>query len=836
MKRKLAAMFLAVVMLVGVIAIPIAAQSVPDEDPRIRRSVSGFYYVLADGDQIAISAYNRETIIEVDGLLFRDLNNSGELDPYEDWRLPTAERVADLMSQMTTEELVGQIIHSALAGRNGIHIANVLNDDVLFGTTPTVMTPGPSDRLYQPIWYTVNEFHITSFLSNISGHLQDQMELINAVQGIGENTRLGVPIILASDRTYSTWGGMIEMGRYAFSAYGCPELIFEMVHNYSLEMNATGNNTILHTFGHEIGFVYGNDIPFLSEMAYWETRAAVDAGIISHTKHFIGRGGRANFNAARSVADLWENWMPGWEAVLNAGTQWIMTNNAPGFTRGIASYMCPETYGFLRNKLGFDGVVTMDWPWTVHNQGRTQNTAMLANGRFAADMTDAEIYAWILYVGVDQFSAIGLRWADYDGPMPTANVLVIDPIYDGIEDGTIDMELVKRSAARPLTAKFDIGLFDNPFRCWENAKYVISGSRDTPDEMFRVCSIEDIQAVRRPEMNELEERLMAGSAILLKNDGILPLAPGTRIYYDSMNMDILARMIPALREHGEIVDNPTDADVIILQLVYTNDAGRDTASALIEKAMEAGVPLVTIFEVTFTHNSEPHLWMVEASSAVLMQTYRTTPGYGQMHLFAPDAFYFPFTQASVTADMLFGNRNPGGTTVFEMGFDHLQRLTAFGDLAHNIGANDFIRLHMAQLSSQDPRAPLPNNMGTDIIVTTGFGMRFGYEADIELKWLLVPRQVVQVETVNAAGNIVIQNQVHNLVQAGVPFEINFVAENHGYAGHVNAEVLLDGEVIATRFIALADHQFRVITMEITIDTPGEFVLSVGEYSAAIVVE
>jgi hypothetical protein len=228
--------------------------------------------------------------------------------------------------------------------------------------------------------------------------------------------------------------------------------------------------------------------------------------------------------------------------------------------------------------------------------------------------------------------------------------------------------------------------------------------------------------------------------------------------------------------------------------------------------------------------------MIEASNAVLMQTYRITPGYGQMHLFAPDAFYFPFTDLTVTADMLFGLRNPGGTTVFEMGFDHLQRMTSFGDLAHDIGANDFVRLYLAQLSSMDPRFPLPNNLGSDIIVTTGFGMRFGYEADIELKWLLLPRAVHQVETVNAAGNVVTQDQVLSVVQAGVPFEINFVAENHGYAGHVTAEVLLDGEVFATRFIALADNQFRIITMELTIDEPGEFVISVGEYSATIIVE
>ena len=34
---------------------------------------------------------------------FKDLNKNGKLDPYEDWRLPMEERIADLVSQMTLE-------------------------------------------------------------------------------------------------------------------------------------------------------------------------------------------------------------------------------------------------------------------------------------------------------------------------------------------------------------------------------------------------------------------------------------------------------------------------------------------------------------------------------------------------------------------------------------------------------------------------------------------------------------------------------------------------------------------------------------------------------------
>ncbi|WP_016995681.1 hypothetical protein [Kocuria atrinae] len=45
--------------------------------------------------------------IEQDGQTFRDLDGDGALSPFEDWRLPAAERARDLVSRMTTEEKAG---------------------------------------------------------------------------------------------------------------------------------------------------------------------------------------------------------------------------------------------------------------------------------------------------------------------------------------------------------------------------------------------------------------------------------------------------------------------------------------------------------------------------------------------------------------------------------------------------------------------------------------------------------------------------------------------------------------------------------------------------------
>ena len=50
-------------------------------------------------------------VLDIDGMSFRDLNKNNKLDRYEDYRLDTAQRVEDLISQMTLEEKVGTLFH-----------------------------------------------------------------------------------------------------------------------------------------------------------------------------------------------------------------------------------------------------------------------------------------------------------------------------------------------------------------------------------------------------------------------------------------------------------------------------------------------------------------------------------------------------------------------------------------------------------------------------------------------------------------------------------------------------------------------------------------------------
>ena len=101
--RKLS-LVLAVIMLLTSVSIPTLA-----EETVIQESASGFYYIEAEGDRPRLSAASTEKFMQVDGEWFKDMNGNGALDAYEDWRLTSQERAADLLTKMSLEQKAGTL-------------------------------------------------------------------------------------------------------------------------------------------------------------------------------------------------------------------------------------------------------------------------------------------------------------------------------------------------------------------------------------------------------------------------------------------------------------------------------------------------------------------------------------------------------------------------------------------------------------------------------------------------------------------------------------------------------------------------------------------------------
>ena len=106
-------------------------------------------------------------LLKVGNLSFKDLNRNGVLDPYEDWRLPVDKRVADLLSRMTLEEKAGLM---QITSFNAGSLDEYLNQ--------------------RHIHYLILRDNITA---------RELAARANTAQELAEKSRLGIPIVFASN-------------------------------------------------------------------------------------------------------------------------------------------------------------------------------------------------------------------------------------------------------------------------------------------------------------------------------------------------------------------------------------------------------------------------------------------------------------------------------------------------------------------------------------------------------------------------------------------------------------------------------------------------------------
>lgn len=837
--KKLVSWLLAVTMLASLSALPAMA-----EESVIKESVSGFYYIEANGDQAKLSAASQDKFIQVDGLYFKDLNSNGSLDVYEDYRQPVEDRVADLLSQMDADEKAGTLIFACIAGSNGSTVTDfnttsegfhdsTTSTKVISADHPGITTMEPTvvidNGTFVPTKYQIQEMHVTTYIAALTGTAKDQLNLFNGLQAMAEETRLGIPVVFSGDRSYDTWGGQIDMAHYAFGVAHDEELLYNLVSEYAKEAVAIGYHQVFHGYGNEIGSWYGDEVNYIAKMAAIETRAYDDNGFNSHSKHFIARGGRNSYTAARSPADLIDSWMVGWKAVVDAGTQWVMTNNNVGVTGNtLQTYMDKDTYALLRDELGYEGIICLDWPLDISSL--MSKTGTTSDGVDVSTLSATERYALILNTGVDMFSCYGaMPGTDIEAYSECSNRAFPALIVEAVNEGLVTAEDFDIHVGRVLKNKFDLGIFEDPYSDWEDALELIgSDEYKAADGEIIPLDNETINTLRRPEITEMEEELMVKSTILLRNEGILPLAKGTKIYSDSNNSNIKEADAAALAAFGTVVETMDEADVI----VYHTTSFDENFDYIVEDSQAAGKPLVLIFEGTIGRNGaqgEPYWPQVEPCDAVLMQTYNNTPDHGS----SVGSFY-RYATPSITAQMLFGEKDPSGSTVFEVPYTAEDAYTSWGELQMDIAVDEPTRLYMAMLAKENPTIDMPNNLG-DVLYTTEFGMSYANPADIELSLLTAP-EVGQAVTTENNGRTSTTIEVSNAVQkAGVPFQVCFVAKNNGGDGHVTAQIMEGDTVLAEKFVAVDGGQFRVITMELTLDA-GEHTISLGDMSTTIVVE
>lgn len=727
-------------------------------------------------------------ILEVDGLKFKDLNKNGALDVYEDWREETDTRVADLISQMTPEEEVGLLfcVNTQLADAR----------------------------------HMIEEFQLTCQLFNLNGTPISITNTLNNLQAAAEAERLGVPMVFTSDREYNAFGGYIDKAHEAFGTANDPELAYELASYYGKAMRAVGIHVTFEPYANEIGAQYGENPELIASIVHEEIRGLEENGLASCTKHWIGRGGDSSFGAARSVAQNFDNWMVGWEAALSAGSEWVMTNcGGTGITNTVDVKWDKTTMSYLRDTLGFDGVVVTDW-WSLgggpSNPGRMSGVTL--EGVDLGEQTIGWLYNDALANGVDMFGS-GAMIRDYSNWEDSPSSNYPQAIIDGLASGEVEKANVDMAATRILRFKFNKGLFENPY-CDVDAAVELCASAEWAANPTEITNDEELRAARNPYEVELTERLQAESAVLVKNDdNLLPLSKDAKVYVDGSNATAKEGYIKYMTEMGvTVVESMEEADVVVGDYGTINDA----TELFIDDAEYYGKPMVLTL-----NNTKPNEYTLKSADALLYLSYNQRADHG-----STEGGFVTTTAPWVYVDLLYGEVQPGGIITKEIARDTVSDNEQWKDLAGDQGASPYVRLMVQATMEDDPNHASPNNWG-DPLVTYQFGMSYGQDPDFVYSCLILP--TVQVtEEVESGSSTTTQTTVYNQTKAGESFTVYCLLRNNGADGITTVQAKANGEVVAEKIMTVEGGSWRVVQMDMTLDA-GEYTIEVGDQVGTITI-
>ena len=434
-------------------------------------------------------------LLTVDGLVFKDLNRNGKLDPYEDWRLPAEVRAADLVQRMNLEELAGLMVH---------------------GTLPSI---GPMGAIgvgeeydLAKIRQMIEQDHVHTFITRLNGGAAAFATQNNEVQAIAESSRWGIPVTISTDprnhfdqvlgagtqgKAFSMWPEPL-----GFAALNDPSLTRRFGDVVRQEYEAVGIRESLApqadlateprwaringTFGEDPeiakrmveAYVTGiqngpnglNSGSVSAVVKHWAGYGAAKDGWDSHNyygryaefsgnnfaQHLIPFTGAfaAHVGSVMPTYSILQNLALDGEPVEQVGA---------GFNHQLLTDL-------LRTKYGFDGVILSDWAITNDCPATCRNGASPGTKPAVSDigmpwgvenLTVAQRFAKAIDAGVDQIGGTERSGA----------------IVEDVHNGSISEARVRQAASRILLQKFQLGLFEQPY-VDETRAAVVAGNKE----------------------------------------------------------------------------------------------------------------------------------------------------------------------------------------------------------------------------------------------------------------------------------------------------------------------------------------------------------------------
>src|SRR5258705_4364251 len=496
-------------------------------------------------------------IIERQHLRFRDLNNNGVLDRYEDWRLTPATRARDLVGRMTLAEKAGMMMHGTARTGGPMGVAGIGNNYDLDATGKLIRDVG-----------------VTSLITRLGGDPRSLAAENNKLQEIAEGARLGIPLTISTDpRNHFQYvlGASVQSGRFSqwpeplgLAAIGDPRLVRRFADIARQEYRAVGIQETLSPQADlateprwsRINGTFGEDPERTRKLVqayvggFQHGAAGVDsAGVLAVVKHWVGYGAQKNGYDSHSSYGKWatfsdDNLQTHIKAFLGAFAAHVAgvmptysilegaTVNGQRLEQVGAGFNRKLVSDLLRTRHGFDGLIRTDWAVTndcaeiCRNgfpAGQRPTFAGVAMPWGVEELSKVDRFSKAVNAGVDQFG--GTEEAQF--------------MVDAVRAGKISANRIDESVRRIAVLKFRQGLFENPY---------------VDTELVT-------RTVGKPEFQAEATGAQRRSLVLLENKkNILPLvARGKRVYLHHIDPEVAAR-------YGfTVVPDVSSADIAIVR-------------------------------------------------------------------------------------------------------------------------------------------------------------------------------------------------------------------------------------------------------------------------------
>ncbi|MCP2671175.1 exo 1,3/1,4-beta-D-glucan glucohydrolase [Maricaulaceae bacterium EIL42A08] len=392
--------------------------------------------------------------------------------------------VADLVSRMSVEEKVGQVLQADIS-----EVTPELAQQYNLGSVLNGGNSGPYNNNFAPPsdWLQLaDEYYVASTDTSDGG--------------------VGIPIIWGTDAVHghsNIVGATLFPHNIGLGAANSPELMYQIGEITALEIRATGQDW---TFAPTLAVVQNDTwgrtyegfserpeiVANLSAPLVEGLQGAADTDeflngphIVSTAKHWVGDGGtylgRDQGDNRASEADMRDIHAAGYPPAIAAGVQTVMAsfNSWHGVKMHGNGAMLQDV---LVDRMGFDGFVVGDWEGHGQIAGCTNEDCPQA-----------------LIAGVDMYMASG-SWQE-----------LYYSLLEDVQDGTVPMERLDEAVTRILRVKARAGLFEGL----------------APSERPQAG---DFDLLGHPDHRAVAREAVRSSLVLLKNDtGLLPLDPSLNI-------------------------------------------------------------------------------------------------------------------------------------------------------------------------------------------------------------------------------------------------------------------------------------------------------------------